>query len=254
MKLHHTTTGEGEPLFIVHGLFGASGNWVTLVRNAYSNEFRTTTLDLRNHGRSPHDDEFSYAAMARDLIELMDEEGLEHAHFLGHSMGGKLAMYLALNHPERVDKLIVADIGPREYAPSHGAIFDAMESLHPEQYQSRAEVDAAFAADIHSPTLRQFLLKSLVRDKDGFRWGINLPAIRKGYPEIIRGIESWETFDGDVLFVAGSQSDYVHESDMPGIRALFPFADLVMIEGAGHWLHADQPEEFARVTLDFLRS
>ena len=252
MRLFRQISGEGPPLIIIHGLLGASGNWATLVRKAYSVHFTAVTPDLRNHGRSPHDDDFSYPAMAADILELMDEEGMDSAHILGHSMGGKLAMYLALHHPERVRKLIVADIGPRAYEPSHHAIFDAMESLHPERFESRSEIDEAFSVSIQQPSLRQFLLKSLDRDKDGYRWGVNLPAIRAGYDDIIGTIESWETFDGDVLFVGGAESSYLSEADLPGIRAQFPFAEMVMIEGAGHWLHADQPDEFARVTLEFL--
>ena len=254
MKLFRQISGDGPPLLIIHGLLGASGNWATLVRNAYAEHFLTVTPDLRNHGRSSHDDAFSYSDMAADIVQLMDEEGIDAAHVIGHSMGGKLAMHLALHYPDRIQKLIVADIGPRAYVPSHDAIFDAMEALHPERFANRTEVDAAFAQSIPDPGLRQFLLKSLTRDADGYRWGVNLPAIRRGYADIIGSIESWETFDGDVLFVGGSKSSYLEESDLPGIRALFPFADLAMIEGAGHWLHADQPEEFARVTLDFLRS
>jgi esterase len=254
MQLFRQISGDGPPLLIIHGLLGASGNWATLVRTAYAPHFRTVTPDLRNHGRSPHHDEFSYPVMAADLIELMDEEGIESAHLIGHSMGGKLAMHLALHHPGRVQKLIVADIGPRAYVPSHEAIFSAMEALYPERFASRADVDAAFAQDIRDPGLRQFLLKSLIREENGYRWGVNLPAIRSGYPEIIGALESWETFDGDVLFVGGSESSYLAEADLPGIRALFPFADLTMMEGAGHWLHADQPEDFARITLDFLLS
>ena len=254
MHLFRQISGDGPPLIIIHGLLGASGNWATLVRTAYAEHFRTVTPDLRNHGRSPHDDAFSYPDMAADIIQLMDEEGIDAAHIIGHSMGGKLAMYLALHYPDRLQKLIVADIGPRAYVPSHDAIFDAMDALHPERFANRTEVDAAFSQSIPDPGLRQFLLKSLTRDADGYRWGVNLPAIRRGYADIIGSIESWETFDGDVLFVGGSKSSYLEEPDLPGIRALFPFADLTMIEGAGHWLHADQPDEFARVTLDFLRS
>ncbi|MDA0874181.1 MAG: alpha/beta fold hydrolase, partial [Bacteroidetes bacterium] len=241
MQLYRQISGDGPHLIIIHGLLGASGNWASLVRSAYAPHFRTVTPDLRNHGRSPHAPEFSYPAMASDVLELMDEEGIERAHLIGHSMGGKLAIHLALNHPERIDRLVVADIGPRAYIPSHEAIFNAMEALHPERYASRPEVDEAFSRHITDPGLRQFLLKSLDREDDGYRWGINLPAIRQGYPEIIGAIDSWETFDGDVLFVGGSQSSYLSESDLPLIRALFPFAELTMIEGAGHWLHADRP-------------
>ena len=252
MQLFRQSYGEGPPLLIIHGLFGASGNWVTLARKVYAKHFRTITLDLRNHGRSPHSSDFSYDLMSEDVLTLMEEEGIEHAHILGHSMGGKLAMHLALEHPDVVDRLVVADIGPQNYPARHGALFDAMEALHPEHYSSREEIDVVLARDIPSPEVRQFLMKNLQRHGDGLQWGINLPAIREGYPEIIGPIESWDSFDGETLFVRGANSDYLVESDVTRIRALFPFADMVTIEGAGHWLHAEAPSEFADITLNFL--
>lgn len=252
MQLFRQTYGEGPPLLIIHGLFGASGNWVTLARNVYAEHFRTITLDLRNHGRSPHDDDFSYTAMSADVLELMKDEDIDKAHILGHSMGGKLSMHLALEHPEVVDRLIVADIGPQDYPARHGAIFDAMERLHPERYRSRRAIDEVLATAIPSASVRQFLMKNLEREGEAYRWTLNLPAIRRAYSEIIGPIESWDTFDGEVLFVRGAESDYLVEGDLPRIRALFPFADMVSIEHAGHWLHAEQPEAFARITLDFL--
>jgi len=252
MQLFRQTYGDGPPLIIIHGLFGASGNWVTLARNVYSQHFRTITIDLRNHGRSPHDDDFSYEVMSQDVLTLLEDERIEKAHILGHSMGGKLAMHLALEHPEVVERLIVADIGPQDYPARHGALFEAMEALHPEHYSSREEMDVVLSRDIPSSPVRQFLMKNLEREGEGYRWGLNLPAIRQAYPEIIGPIESWDTFDGEVLFVRGAKSDYLVESDMPRIRALFPFADMTTIEDAGHWLHAEKPDEFARITLDFL--
>jgi len=252
MQLFRQTYGDGPPLLIIHGLFGASGNWVTLTRNVYGKHFRTITIDLRNHGRSPHDEAFSYALMSEDVLGLMEEEGLEYAHILGHSMGGKLAMHLALEHPDVVDRLIVADIGPQHYPSRHGTLFEAMEALYPEHYSSREEIDAVLSRDIPAPAVRQFLMKNLQRDGEGYKWGINLPAIRSAYPEIIGPIESWESFDGEVLFVRGGRSDYLVESDMTRIRALFPFADMATIDNAGHWLHAEAPDEFARITLSFL--
>ena len=251
-QLFRQSYGEGAPLLIIHGLFGASGNWVTLARNVYAKHFRTITLDLRNHGRSPHSPDFSYDFMSEDVLGLMSEEGIEHAHILGHSMGGKLAMHLALEHPEVVDRLIVADIGPQNYPARHGTLFDAMEALHPEHYSSREEMDVVLSRDIPSPAVRQFLMKNLQRHGEGFQWGINLPAIRKAYSEIIGPIESWDSFDGETLFVRGANSDYLVESDVTRIRALFPFADMATIEGAGHWLHAEAPAEFADITLNFL--
>lgn len=252
MRLFRQQYGSGPPLIIVHGLLGAGGNWATLARKTYGEHFTTYVVDLRNHGRSPHDDEFSYAAMGEDIVALMDEEGLSHAHILGHSMGGKLGMHLALEHAERVDRLIVADIAPRGYAVRHETIFNAFDSINPAVFESRQEIDSAMSSAIPDDGLRQFLLKNLDRDGEGYRWKINLAAIRKGYPDIIGAVESWNSFDGDVLFVAGGQSDYVSDADMPDIRALFPFAEMVHMPESGHWLHAENPALFSRLTLDFL--
>ena len=252
MKLYRTTYGQGPDLLILHGLLGSGGNWATLARKAYGPQFRTIVPDLRNHGRSPHDPVFSYEAMVADLLELMEDEGIEKAHVLGHSMGGKLAMHLALEHPERVGKLIIADIGPQAYRESHGPIFDIFEAVDPSKYDSRKDIDEAMSAVVPEFGLRQFLLKNLERNGDSYRWGMNLPAIRNGYSELVREVESWEPFDGDVRFVRGGKSRYLKEEDIGSIRALFPLADMVTMEESGHWLHADNPELFAELTLSFL--
>ena len=252
MKLYRTTYGQGPDLLILHGIFGAGGNWATLARKEYGPHYRTWVPDLRNHGRSPHDPGFSFPEMVDDLLELMDDEGMESAHILGHSMGGKLAMHLALEHPERVNKLIIADIGPKAYPESHGPIFDAFDAVKPSQYGSRKAVDQAMKLVVPEFGLRQFLLKNLEREGDSYRWSINLPAIRNGYVALLREVESWEPFDGEVLFVRGAKSNYLKEDDMASIRALFPFAEMVSMEESGHWLHAENPALFAKLTLSFL--
>ena len=252
MKLFRQIVGEGDPLIIIHGLFGASGNWQSLVKNHFSTRYRTVALDLRNHGRSPHADQGSIAVMAEDVLELMADEGIERAHVLGHSMGGKVAMHLALFHSHAVDKLIVADIVPRGYPRRHDSIFAALKSLDLSSFNSRSEIDKALTPQIPEFGVRQFLLKGLVHHAGTYAWGMNLDAIEANYDSVIAEIEAWEPFEEDTLFLRGSESNYVQDADLMSIRALFPFAELQTIEGAGHWLHAEKPEEFARICMEFL--
>jgi esterase len=252
MKLYRQTFGAGEPLIIIHGLLGSSGNWQTLAKNRFGPSFRTITVDLRNHGRSPHSDTFSYVEMAEDILELMQDEGLERAHILGHSMGGKLAMHLALEHPEVVDRLVVADIAPKGYPRRHDAIFHAFRSVNLSHVSGRGDVDEVMSRSIPDAGVRQFLMKNLIRELGGLAWGMNLNAIERAYPHLIGEIVGWEVFEGDALFVRGAKSDYVLDEDFISIRALFPFATIETIEGAGHWLHAEKPDEFSSVCLNFL--
>lgn len=253
MKLFRQIFGEGHPLIVIHGLLGASGNWQTLAKNHFGLFFKTVSIDLRNHGKSPHADNGSYADMSSDLIELMDDEGISRAHILGHSMGGKLAMYFALNHPERVDKLIIADIAPRSYPRSHDYIFNAFHQVNLSEMTTRAEVEKAMAPSIQNVGVLQFLLKNLTRRDLRFEWAMNLRAIERTYEELLSEIEAWEVFDGETLFVRGANSHYIADADLPSIRALFPFATLETIPNAGHWLHAEAPEAFSDICLKFLR-
>ena len=252
MRLFRQTYGSGDPLIIVHGLFGAGGNWASLARKQFGEYFRTIVVDLRNHGRSPHSDVFDYPAMAQDLLELLEDEHLSQAHFLGHSLGGKLAMHLALEHSEVVDRLIVADIAPRAYEPRHELIFRALESIEPSLFESRPEIEAALQPMIPEDGLRQFLMKNLTWEDQEFRWRINLPVIRASYSYVLGVVESWNSFEGDTLFIRGMESGYLSENDLPSIRALFPFAEMKEMAGAGHWLHADDPDLFSDLVLDFL--
>ncbi len=253
MRLHTQHYGAGHPLVILHGLFGSLLNWNSISK-LLGAHYRVVAVDQRNHGSSPHTPDMSYPAMADDLLELFEAEQLGSAHVLGHSMGGKTAMQFALTYPDRVDRLIVVDIAPRAYAPHHDDIFAAMYALDLRQSPNRSELDQALAQHIHDRAVRQFLLTNVVRDDaGGFRWKINLDALRDNYRALVGGVGTRGRFDKPTLFVRGEKSDYIQSSDEPQIRALFPQATIRTIEGAGHWVHAEAPTEFAQVVLEFLQ-
>jgi esterase len=252
MTLHFQEYGSGHPLIILHGLFGSLDNWHTLSKTL-GGSFRVFAVDQRNHGRSPHSDIFTYEALAEDLREFLDEHELKSAHVLGHSLGGKAAMQFALTFADRVDKLIVVDIAPRAYPPVHDEIFDAMLPLDLKTCSSRQQVDEAMARKITHAATRQFLMKNLSRDESGgFRWQVNLQAIKKNYDEVARAIDSEQTFTKPTLFIRGTRSGYVRDSDLPGIRELFPQSEIADLD-TGHWVHAEAPQEFSRLVLEFLQ-
>lgn len=253
MELFYKEYGEGHPLIILHGLLGASGNWHTLAGRAFAKHFHVFTVDQRNHGRSPHDPVHDYPAMADDLEAFMDRHGLATAHVMGHSMGGKTAMQFALTRPHRVDRLVVVDIAPKRYPPWQIHLFDALRNLDLNAFRSRAEIDAALARRVPSAAVRQFLLKNLRTERHGgFSWIVNLEALYRNYERLSDDIPATGTFDGPTLFVRGGDSPYVTDEDLPRIRRRFPRAEVVTIPGAGHWVHADAPEAFARAVIDFL--
>ncbi len=253
MKLFFQEYGTGQPLIILHGLLGSLDNWHTLSKT-FATAFRVLAVDLRNHGRSPHSNKFTYSAMAEDVLELMDAQHIGSAHLLGHSMGGKVAMQLAVSYPERVDKLIVVDIAPRAYPRIHGEILEALISLNLTGLQSRQQVEDELARNIPDLALQQFLMKNLTRDPSGaFSWKANLDVISRNYEEIAREISATRSFSKPTLFVKGDRSDYVLASDISFIHRLFPSAAVSSID-AGHWIHAESPNCFADVVLNFLGS
>lgn len=252
MQLYFREYGRGEPLVILHGLFGASDNWhFTAAR--FGERYHVLVPDLRNHGQSPHDDETTYPVMARDISEFLDARGLASALIIGHSMGGKVAMQLALNQPERVRKLVVADMSPRGYTPLHNEIIAALAALDVSSYSTRTEIEEALAGPIPSLNLRRFLLKNLGRNGDGkFIWKINLTGLAAGYPNLRAAVTGPVPFDKPTLFIRGAKSEYIRAAGEPSIQEWFPGAEVKTIENAGHWVHADAPDEFVRLVLDFL--
>lgn len=255
VDLFHKQYGDGPPFLILHGLLGASGNWHSLSRNVFAEDFSVYALDLRNHGRSPHAERLDYPSMAADVERFFQIHALREAYLMGHSMGGKVAMQLALSDPGLIKKLIVVDVAPRAYPPYHREILDALQSIAPSSVSSRDDVEEALTERISSKPVRQFLLKNLAYDSDDDRyyWQMGLDAIAENYENVNQAIESDRRYDGPTLFVRGENSSYIDdEEDMDEIRRLFPKARLETIAGAGHWIHADKPDAFAEVVLDFL--
>jgi esterase len=242
-------------LIILHGLFGSSDNWHSL-GSAFGKQFHTLIPDARNHGRSPHSDEFDYQVMANDVVELMQQHHLASVSLIGHSMGGKTAMLAALQNPELIDKLIVVDIAPRSYPPEHELIFEALNSIDLSTIVRRTDIEAKLAQHISETATVQLLMKNLARDEQGkFRWKINLPVIQKNYESINGGLPPQQTrFEKPALFIRGEHSEYILMEDLKPIAELFPRAELVTIKNAAHWVHADAPEDFTHTALEFLLS
>ncbi len=253
MELFYNQYGNsGSPFILLHGLLGAHGNWHTLSRTAFRDVARVYAVDQRNHGRSPHADAMDYPTLATDLRRFIDRHDLAPAAVLGHSMGGKAAMQTALSYPERVDRLIVVDMAPKGYPPHHTELLDALARIDPTAYDGRDEIDDVLAEDVPSWPIRQFLLKNLDYDGETYTWRMNLDAIRAHYDDITAALPRTSTYEGPVLFVRGGASDYVADADREAIRTRFPNAELVTIDGAGHWVHADAPDALADAVTDFL--
>ncbi|HEY3763484.1 MAG TPA: alpha/beta fold hydrolase [Verrucomicrobiae bacterium] len=252
MKLYFKEFGAGRPLVILHGLFGSSDNWAGIAPKL-AGQFHIFALDLRNHGQSPHGDEMTYPAMACDVVEFLDGQGIKSAAVLGHSMGGKVAMQLALDFPERVERLIVADMAVRSYGPEHEPYFQAMLKLGLKKLKSRMQMEEALAPSVPDLVIRRFLLKNLGHNPDGsYFWKINLTGIHKNYPHLCGAMTFDKSYDRPALFLSGGKSNYISESDHPKILKLFPKAQFQVIPQTGHWLHADAPEEFVKSVSRFL--
>ncbi|PSL01958.1 alpha/beta fold hydrolase [Cecembia rubra] len=253
MKLHFKKTGAGKPLIIVHGLFGSSDNWFSIAKELEKN-YTLYLVDQRNHGDSPHSEEWNYTVMADDLKELMEDERIHSAYFMGHSMGGKTVMKLAMNYPDLVEKLIVADIAPRFYPLHHQQILEGLNAVPVDQLKSRKEADDILTEYIKIPGIRQFLMKSLGRDDNGkFIWKINLPVITEKIGNVGEELKSDAPFEKPTLFIGGANSDYITEKDKVDIERFFPNSRLVYIKDAGHWLHAEQPAAVIETVKAFLK-
>ena len=250
--LHSKIIGTGSPLLILHGFLGSGDNWITLGRK-FSEHFKVHLIDLRNHGRSFHDDEMDLEVMCQDVLNYCRFHKLEQINLIGHSMGGKVAMHLAVHHPKLVSKLIVVDIAPKAYNRRHDFILDALKAVDFSIQKTRKEVDEVIAQFIDKELYRQFLMKAVYRKtKETLAFRFNLPVFIENYGNIIETLPPYSQYEGDTLFVKGTLSNYILASDLPLIEAHFPNSKLVEIKGSGHWLHAEKPEEFFTTSLQFL--
>jgi pimeloyl-ACP methyl ester carboxylesterase len=253
VKLYYKSYGTGPPIIFLHGLFGMGDNMRTAAR-LMEDQYQCILVDLRNHGRSPHDQEMNFDVMAGDIQELMDDLQLESAILLGHSLGGKVAMQYAIHHQGKVKKLIVVDIAPKSHPPNHDDVIGAIESIRPEQLESRADAEESFVLKLgNDQSTIQFLMKNLSRvPAGGFEWKANMPVIIASYAHLMADIDAGETFLKPALFVRGENSDYITDEDMTLIKELFVNSYLTTIPNAGHWVHADQPVHFTQQILEFL--
>ncbi len=266
MKLFHREYGSKGPVMVIlHGLYGASDNWVSIARQLEA-DYRIFILDQRNHGQSPHSDIHDYENMAGDLLEFFNDKNIDKAHLIGHSMGGKTVMRFALQNPERINKLVVLDIAPKSYASfsnyaqitnNHQLIIDSMLNVDFQNISSRQDIDQQLSAHLPDTKLSQFLLKNIERKKDGsYQWRLNLPIIKSSLEQIMDGFSELdpETHQAKIpsIFIRGEKSGYVMDEDTLIMRKFFKDAEMVSIPNAGHWLHAEQPELLIKTLAYFL--
>lgn len=254
MKLHYQRQGQGKPLIILHGLFGSLENWGAQSK-VLAEHYDVIAVDLRNHGRSPHADDTRYTSMSRDILELTEDLELKQVLLMGHSMGGKVAMQFALEHPGHVEKLVVVDIAPVEYTPRHDAVIAGLNAIPLDSLKSRSEADTILSGHVEDAPTRAFLLKNLYRNEHKtFAWRMNLSALARGYADIGAAPEVvTEPYSGPVLFIKGGDSDYLLPQHQKPIQARFPNAGFKIIAGAGHLPHVEKPVAFTRLVEQFLK-
>lgn len=252
MKLNFEEFGSGPVLVLVHGLFGSATNLRGVAR-LLAERFHVISVDLPNHGRSPHTDTMTYADMSGALRETLTQFGDSPVNWAGHSMGGKAVMDLALSFPELIERLVVVDIAPVRYTHDQWALINAMSNLDAAALRSRAEGDRLLAAEIEDTATRLFLLQNLVPDAGGYRWRLNLPVLAEYHNDIMGFPEhTGAVCDAPVLVLGGERSDYVKQEQRPVFRGFFPAARFEVIAGAGHWVHADKPREVCAAITRFL--
>ncbi|MCX6296327.1 MAG: alpha/beta fold hydrolase [Bacteroidetes bacterium] len=261
MKLFYRKFGEGQPMIILHGLFGQSDNWNTHAKLFAERGFEVYTVDQRNHGLSPHSDIWNFKAMSEDIFELIKEHQLKNVIILGHSMGGKTAMQFAIDHPEYLDKLIVADIAPKYYPMHHQGVMEGLQAVDFNVVKTRKEVEEVLSTYISDFGTKQFLLKNIFWiDETEMAWRFNLKVIIQQ----IENVGQEVTHIGDAtpkdvicdvpaLFMRGEYSDYILDEDTDSIKELFPRSVIETIAGAGHWLHAEKPKEFFETVMKFIK-
>lgn len=253
LSLNFQRIGTGPTLLILHGLFGSLDNWGSVTRQL-AEHFDVISVDLRNHGRSEHAKPHSYPAMCQDVIDLLSQLKLSRVLLMGHSMGGKVAMQLALQAPSLIERLIVVDIAPVHYPRHHDDVFRGLEQLDLTQLTSRSQADQQLQPYIEDGSVRLFLLKNLYRNESGqFAWRFNLTVLREDYDQISQA-PSGSPYQGPTLFIKGERSAYITAEYRDAIIQLFPQAGYKVIQDAGHWPHAEKPELFLRIVNRFLQA
>ncbi len=254
VDLNFKKQGNGPSLVILHGLFGSLDNWQTMAKNL-APHFTIICPDLRNHGKSPKTSRIDYALMAKDILRMMDKLEVNTFHIAGHSMGGKVALQLLNTDSYRINKALIMDIAPKSYGRGHDEIFDAMFALPIHQIKTRQEADEFMKPKIPDWAVRQFILKNLDRDKDGnFFWKINLPVLYNDYSNITQGIIPSGLVHNEILFLKGSKSHYIDQNDIHYIRQNYEHSRIMEIQDAGHWIHADKPNELLKIMLNFFQA
>lgn len=253
MLLNSRIEGEGKPLLIIHGFIGMSDNWKSFGSLYAAEGFQAHMIDLRNHGKSPHSDEFNYTVMSNDILEYCQHYNLTSVSIIGHSMGGKVAMLFATTHPEMVEKLVVADIGPKYYAPHHQDIMAGLNAVDFTTKPDRAQVEETLYPFIPDFGTRQFLMKNLYWKEPGqLNFRFNLPVFNAQIESIGEALPEGNHFDKPTLFFRGGNSKYILDTDLPEIKKHFPNMELATIPNVGHWLHAENPKAFFEETARFL--
>lgn len=251
MHLYSQQQGTGKPLVILHGLFGSSDNWRTIAKQLATSR-QVHTVDLRNHGRSPHSDIMNYPLMADDAALLIEQSINQSCDVIGHSIGGKVAMALAEQRPDLINKLIVVDIAPKAYKDRHSDIFQALQTLDIANMTRRSEADSALSESISDKAIRQFLLMNLASLDGQLKWRVNLPVLAQQYKELRKAVCETTRCQHKTLFLCGERSDYIEQIDNELIVDRFPNAKIATIEGVGHWIHAEAPELFLQQVEAFL--
>lgn len=253
MDLYTQKLGTGEPVVILHGFMGTSDNWYGIAKKIAENN-TVYVVDLRNHGRSPHSDEFDYNVMAEDVHEVIQKHNIDNPILMGHSMGGKVLMHYSRLFPDQFKKLIIVDIAPKAYPVHHQKILDGLLSINLNTLKSRTEADKILSLYVPEPSIRMFLLKNLDRDGQGFTWKANLPVLNKNIKEVGKETFQENTSQKPVIFIRGANSPYIKSEDRPQIKKMYPHASIVSIKDSGHWLHAEQPEAFLKVAGHIISS
>jgi esterase len=253
MKLHYKTLGEGQPLLILHGLFGSADNWMTHAKQ-WAEEYQVYLIDQRNHGHSEHSDQHTYDLMSEDLFELIASENLRDIILLGHSMGGKTAMKFAQSYSFLIEKLIVVDMGVKAYPPHHQRIFEGLFAVDIAHCPTRQMAEQRLMPFVEEPSTRQFLMKNMYWKSPGeLAWRFNLEVLSKQIDGVMVGLEEIQS-EVPTCFIRGLQSHYILDQDWPSIQNVFPRSQLKGIEGAGHWVHAEAPTAFIQAVKEFLES